>query len=144
MSYAGFLNNLEGSYSIGGGNCQFDSSTKLTGQASISSNQSQGITVHIGAIIGALQTEIPVSFRNGSGDVKKTEMEGDIIRLPVTRRTVWETDESARTAAIAEYEGVGFAKKTGVFTLSEARDGKVTITVQAPRTAVVECVLVKK
>jgi hypothetical protein len=144
MSYAGFLNNLEGYYSIGGANCQFDSSTKLTGRAAINSIQSEGITVRIEAIIGGLTTEIPLSFRNGSGDVKNTEMEGDIIPLPVTRRIVWETDESARKSAVVKYEGVGFAKKTGAFMLSEASDGKVMIKVQTSKSVVTECVLVKK
>lgn len=143
-SFAGFLNNLEGYYSIGGANCQFDSSTKLTGRASITSYQSHGITVHIEVIVGALKTEIPLPFRNGSGDVKRTEMEGDVIPLPVTRRTVWETDESARKSALVEYEGVGFAKKTGAFMLSEASLGKVMIKVQTSNSDVTDCVLVKK
>lgn len=139
-----FMNKLEGFYSIGGANCQFDSVTKLTGRASISSNQAEGITVHIEAIIGGLQTEIPLSFKNGSGDVKKTEMEGDVIPLPISRRTVWETDESARKSAFVEYEGVGFAKKTGAFMLSEASDGKVMLKVQTSKSVVTDCVLIKK
>lgn len=142
ISHAGFLNTLQGSYSISGPNCDLGE-VKITGEASILATQS-GATVYIQINAGGLQTEIPVNFRNGSGDVKKTNLEGDILPLPVTRRTVWNTDEATRESVLTSYEGVAFAKKKEVDTLSVSSDGKILLKMQSSKSDITECVLIKE
>lgn len=130
VSNAGFMDNLEGSYSVGGKKCKLDSVTTVTGKASITPNAS-GAVVRLRVLIGStFETEIPLSFKNGKGDIKNTKMEGDIISLPVTRRTVWNTDEVNRKSTLEEYEGVGIAKQTGAYSLSEENNGTVTLTIK--------------
>lgn len=118
-AYAGFLDDVSGQYKVvKDGNCTFESGIEISGNARIESNET-GATLLLEAIICGLTRDIPIRFLNGKGSKKKTEVEGDILPLPVTRKTVWETNESSRTSKITEYEGVLVAKKTGTYTLIE-------------------------
>jgi hypothetical protein len=142
ISSASFLNNLEGTYKIGGNKCKFESITMPTGRASITSGTS-GATVKIEVIISGLKTEIPVSFRNSSGDEKKTTMEGDILRLPIARRTVWNTDEVKLVSTISEYEGIVFPKLTGSYSLREANNSVLKLRLEIPGSDLIECLMVR-
>jgi hypothetical protein len=124
ISYAGFLNDIDGDYQVKGKNCNFETTIKLTGKARINSSDS-GAVVSLEVIISNLKTEIPFSFLNGKGDKKKTAMEGDVIRLPVTKRVIWETNEAKRTSAKTEFEGILISKKTSTTSLAEMRAAKL-------------------
>ncbi|MEA9355395.1 hypothetical protein SHI21_04250 [Bacteriovorax sp. PP10] len=142
VSNAGFMDNLQGSYSVGGKKCKFEATTTMAGTATITPNAS-GAVVNLKVVIASLTTEIPVGFRNGSGDVKSTKVEGDILPLPVTRRTVWNTDEVNRKSTITEYEGVGLAKKRGTYTLAEENNGTVTLSLEEKGGDLVQCTLTR-
>jgi len=142
VSNAGFMDNLQGSYSVSGKKCKFETSTTLTGKANITPTAS-GAVVTLKVVIAALATELSLSFRNDSGDVKSTKIEGDILPLPVTRRVVWNTDEVNRKTTLTEYEGVGVAKKTGTYTLAEENNGTVTVSLDEKGAGLVQCTLTR-
>jgi hypothetical protein len=140
-SKAAFLNELDGSYRIGGDKCLFESTTKPTGKARITSTVDSA-TVNIEVIIATLKTSIPFSFKAGNGDVKTARMEGDIIKLPVVRRTVWSTDEFLRKSTMTEYEGVAIPKKLSTTTLVERSSRELLLKIE-DRDQIIECELYK-
>ena len=143
ISQAGFLNDIEGNYKIGGKKCRFESITKPTGKARISSVE-KGATVDIEVIISSLKTTIPFSFNSGSGDVKTTRMEGDIIKLPIVRRTVWSTDEVKRKSTITQFEGVAIPKLLTTSTLIEKGSRELLIKIEDKESSIIECELIKE
>jgi hypothetical protein len=143
ISQAGFLDEIEGRYKIGGKKCRFESSTRPTGRARISSIE-KGATVDIEVIIASLKTTIPFSFKSGSGDVKTTRMEGDIIKLPIVRRTVWSTDEKERKSVITQFEGVAIPRLLSTSTLQEKSSRELIIKIEDKESSIIECELVKE
>lgn len=142
VSQAGFMDNLQGSYSVGGKKCKLDQYTKLTGQAYIAPTKA-GAVVVLKATSANLGIDVPVSFLNGSGDSKNTKVEGDILPLPVSHRLVWNTDEVNRKSTKTEYEGVVFAKELGTYTLAEENNGTVTLTLKEKGADLVQCTLTR-
>jgi hypothetical protein len=138
ISHAGFLDDIDGNYLIKGKSCIFDSSTKLTGEARIDSSDI-GAVLSLEVFISNYKTEIPFSFLNGKGNKKETQVEGDIVPLPVTRRVIWETDEAERTSTKSEFKGVLVTRKTSTTTLVEVEDDKLLFKLNN-----IECELVRK
>jgi hypothetical protein len=106
-AHASFLDTLTGPLNISGDHCKYEGYT-----FSSAYGEKKDAVLHIyfkEVMDGGFEIESSIRFTEGSGSNKYTQVEGDIIPLPVTHRTVWNTDEASRTSEMKDYEGVGIA-----------------------------------
>ncbi|WP_413576043.1 hypothetical protein ACLVWU_16795 [Bdellovibrio sp. HCB290] len=104
---ASFLDGVTGPLNIGGDKCAIEGYTITSAYGQ---KKNTALTIYLKEYMeGIAEIETAIHFGEGSGSKKHTQVEGDIIPLPVTYRTVWNTDEAARTSEIKQYEGVGIA-----------------------------------
>ena len=116
-AHASFLSGLTGPLSIGGDKCKYEGYTFKNAYG-----EKKGTTLNIyftEMMEGSFEIQTAIHFYEGNGSKKNTRVEGDILRLPVSYRTTWKTDEATRTSDVKAYEGVAIPVKVMHHTLKQ-------------------------
>ena len=101
---------------------------ELSGYATVNVS-SETLVVKLEGKMHDMKQYLVYSFFKGSGESEEVVETGTVFPIKVKQKTVWNTDEAAKTANVKNYEGVIFSKLISSYTLKAVSENSLVFSI---------------